>query len=81
MDLRLVDELRHEERAILDALRATAPFRRLEALRQVLSQYDAEPPVGATLDAMLPDGMPAGAVAAASQAGVIALPGPRIDVA
>lgn len=65
---------------MLDALRATATFQRLEALRQVLSHYDSEPPVGATLDALLPDGMSA-ALAAASQAGVIALPGPRVDVA
>ena len=52
MDLRLIERLRHEELSILEELRATAPYQRLEAVRQVLSLYDAPPPVGALLDAL-----------------------------
>ncbi len=81
MDHRLIEELRQEEDAILVSLRATAPFRRLEALRRVLSHYDAPPPIGAQLDALLPDGARPAMLSAASQAAVIPLPGPRVDVA
>lgn len=78
MDLRLIERLRHEELSILEELRATAPYQRLEAVRQVLSYYDAPPPVGAQLDALMPD-----APRSAAPAGprVIALPGPRTEVA
>ena len=78
MDLRLIERLRHEELSILEELRATAPYQRLEAVRQVLSLYDAPPPVGALLDALMPD-----APRSATPAGphVIALPGPRSEVA
>lgn len=78
MDIRMIEQLRHEELSLLEELRATSPYQRLEALRQVLSFYDAPPPVGALLDALLPD---APRPARCSQASVIALPGPRAEVA
>ena len=82
MDRHLIDELRREEHSILESLSTLAPYRRLVAVRQVLSLYDKEleTPVGAQFDALL-------AVSARHQAAsvpaasVIALPGPRADVA
>ena len=80
MELRMIEELRREENSILEELRATGPYQRLQALRQVLSFYDAPPPVGALLDALLPDG-PRAAGSSAAQANVIVLPGPHAEVA
>lgn len=79
MDIRLIEALRREEQSILEALRASVPFQRLEAVRQVLSQYDDPPPVGALLDALLPDA-PRG-IGTTRPDSVIALPGPRAEVA
>lgn len=77
MDLRLIDELRRVEHSILEELRATDPYQRLQAVRQVLELYDAPPPVGSLLDALLDDAPRAPRVAETSLAAVIALPGPR----
>jgi len=49
----LIAALRMEERAILAELRDSIVFRRLEELRRLLELYEAQPPVGAELDAML----------------------------
>lgn len=78
MDMRMIEELRREEQSILEVLRATTPYQRLEALRQVLSAYDEPPPVGAMLDALLPD--PPRPSPRRTES-VIALPGPRSEVA
>ncbi|MEO3470707.1 hypothetical protein AAFN86_02490 [Roseomonas sp. CAU 1739] len=78
MDIRLIEQLRHEELSILEELRATTPYQRLAALRQVLACYDGPPPVGAFLDALLPE---TPRQATSNLASVIALPGPRAEVA
>lgn len=53
MDANLVATLQEEERLILDELRRSMSYRRLEEIRDVLSLYGQKPPVGAALDAML----------------------------
>ncbi len=65
----------------MEELRATAPYQRLQAVRQVLSLYEASPPVGALLDALLPDGPRPALPGAVALASVIVLPGPRAEVA
>ena len=78
MDLRLIEALRCEEQSILETLRETAPFQRLEALRELLASYDEPPPVGALLDALLPGGeRPTFRFSET----VIALPGPLRETA
>jgi hypothetical protein len=52
----LVSALHSEERMILAELRTSLHFRRLEEIRRLLGLYTAQPPIGATLDAMLADG-------------------------
>ena len=78
MDNRLIEELRREEQTILESLRASLPFQRLQAVREVLALHDS-PPVGAILDAMLSDAPRGMAMRAIDP--VIALPGPRAEVA
>jgi hypothetical protein len=53
MDANLVATLQEEERLILDELRRSMSYRRLEEIQEVLSLYGQQPPVGAALDAML----------------------------
>ncbi len=53
MDTSLINALQAEERGILDELRASSPFRRLEEIRRLLLLYREDAPVGAGLDAML----------------------------
>jgi len=53
MDADLVASLQEEERLILDELRRSMSYRRLEEIRDVLSLYGRQPPVGAALDALL----------------------------
>lgn len=77
MELRLIDELRQAEHSILEELRATGPYQRLQAVRQVLALYEAPPPVGALLDALLDDAPRAPRAPETSLAAVITLPGPR----
>jgi hypothetical protein len=81
MDRHLIKELRGEEDSILAALQLLAPYRRLLAVRQLLSLYDDDgaTPVGAQFDALLAATAPG--AAAAPPASVIALPGPRAEVA
>ncbi len=55
MDTSLIATLRQEERAILDELRGSSPFRRLEEVRRLLMLYGDQPPVGAGLDELLGD--------------------------
>lgn len=81
MELRMIEELRREEQSVLEGLRATPAYQRLQALRQVLSLYDAPPPVGALLDALMPDPPRAAGRSAHGDASVIVLPGPRAEVA
>jgi hypothetical protein len=52
----LLSALHREEHMILTELRASMHFRRLEEIRRLLSLYETQPPIGATLDAMLADG-------------------------
>lgn len=52
----LIAALRNEEQAILEELHSSRSYRRLQRLRELLDMYDAQPPVGAALDAMLADG-------------------------
>ncbi|HWT11003.1 MAG TPA: hypothetical protein VN329_17660 [Roseomonas sp.] len=77
MDLRLIDELRQAEHSILEELRATGPYQRLQAVRQVLALYDTPPPVGSLLDALLDDAPRTPREPEICLAAVIALPGPR----
>lgn len=81
MDLRLIDELRQAEHSILEELRATGPYQRLRAVRQVLALYEAPPPVGALLDALLADPPHGARPPEAMLAAVISLPGPHAEVA
>lgn len=53
MDTSLINSLQAEERVILDELRASSPFRRLEEIRRLLVLYRDDAPIGASLDAML----------------------------
>lgn len=53
MDADMVASLQEEERLILDELRHSMSYRRLEEIRGVLSLYGQQAPVGAALDAML----------------------------
>lgn len=53
MDHNLIDLLHREEQAIVRNLRGSLAYRRLEEIRRLLRLYDAQPPIGATLDAML----------------------------
>ena len=78
MDNLLIEELRREERSLMDALHASLPFQRLQALRDLLALHD-DPPVGALLDAMLPGGSPRMTMRATDP--VIVLPGPHAEVA
>ena len=52
----LIAALRNEEQAILKELNGSRSYRRLQRLRELLDMYDAQPPIGAALDAMLADG-------------------------
>lgn len=53
MDGTLIAALRREERALLTELHGSLNYRRLAEIRRLLALYDAQPPVGATLDALL----------------------------
>lgn len=55
MNGNLITALRTEEELILVELRGSRAFHRLEQVRRLLDLYDARPPVGADLDAMLGD--------------------------
>ena len=55
MSNNLVSALHNEERSILDELRASVPFQRLESIHRLLSLYDAQP-----LSAISFDGAAAG---------------------
>lgn len=55
MSSNLVSVLHQEERSIVAELRASKPFQRLEAIRRLLTLYDAQPSVATGLD------LPAGA--------------------
>lgn len=77
MDIRLIEELRRAEHAIIEDLRTTVPYQRLEVLRQVLSLYDDAPPVGTMLDALLLPATSGRAGATSHGGGIIALPGPQ----
>jgi hypothetical protein len=56
MHTTLLSALHSEERIILNELRTSVQFRRLEEIRRLLSLYESQPPIGATLDALLADG-------------------------
>lgn len=71
----LIAALRREEQAILEELHGSRSYRRLQRLRQLLDLYDAQPPVGAALDAMLPDGRGLAAARVSASQPVILLHG------
>jgi predicted ATPase len=77
MDTNLIAKLHAEERVILDELRASLPFRRLEEIRSLLSLYAEQPPIGAGLDALLEAHRPPSPRRRAPQPAVIALHGER----
>ena len=83
MDHNLIDLLQREEQAILHNLRGSQAYRRLEEIRKLLRLYDAQPPIGVTLDAMLAEGRPGAPRPTAAHPAVIPLQGerPRADVA
>jgi len=53
MNTSLVNSLHQEEQEILEQLRGSMPFRRLEEIRRLLALYDAPAPIGAELDAAM----------------------------
>ncbi|MBR0673563.1 hypothetical protein [Neoroseomonas soli] len=55
MDQSLIAALRNEEHAILQELCGSMTYQRLQQVRELLDLYDAQPPIGAALDAMLAD--------------------------
>jgi hypothetical protein len=77
MDTSLIAKLQAEERMILDDLRGSLPFRRLEEIRRLLALYSDQPPIGAGLDALLGGHQPDHPRRRAPQPAVIALHGER----
>ena len=83
MDHNLIELLHREEQAILHNLRGSLAYRRLEEIRRLLRLYDAQPPIGAVLDAMLAERRSGDAQPTAVHQSVIPLQGerPTADVA
>ncbi|BDG72455.1 hypothetical protein [Roseomonas fluvialis] len=55
MSSTLVSALHSEERSIIEELRASKPFQRLEGIHKLLSLYDAKPSVAVSLGAASAD--------------------------
>lgn len=75
MDQSLIVALRNEEHAILRELYESVTYQRLRQVRELLDLYDAQPPVGAALDALLAERQPAPQRPAAPAPAVIMLRG------